>query len=293
MRSYLVYRHTSPSGKVYVGITAQKVTKRWQNGKGCTKSSQPYFNAAIKKYGWSNFKHGIILENVSESEAKYTERYLIRWYKIHNISYNITDGGEGMLGHRIESQLKQVYLYTTNNTFIKRYDCIVDAANDLQFDPAVISHATDKRICKGYFFFSEKGLKIKDEIIQDYNQRMVEKRVVKLDTNLNIIKIYASIAVASNENNLNREVIENAISRKTRGGDFYWIKEKDLNKLSLIKFKKQNTRKIILIDANTSEEIIFNTVTDASHFLNYKEDGMLRKHAKLGTICRGYYIKLC
>ena len=50
---------------------------------------------------------------------------------------------------------------------------------------------------------------------------MVEKRVVKLDTNLNIIKIYASIAVASNENNLNREVIENAISRKTRGGDFY------------------------------------------------------------------------
>ena len=126
-----------------------------------------------------------------------------------------------MLGYRIESQLKQVYLYTTNNTFIKHYDCIVDAANDLQFDPAVISYATDKRICKGYFFFSEEGLKTKDKIIQDYNQRMVEKRVVKLDTNLNIIKIYDSIAVASNENNLNREVIENAISRKTRGGDFY------------------------------------------------------------------------
>lgn len=126
-----------------------------------------------------------------------------------------------MLGHRIESQLKQVYLYTTNNTFIKRYDCIVDAAKDLQFDPAVISHSTNKRICKGYFFFSDEGLKIKDQIIKDYNQKMFEKRVVKLDTNLNIIKSYESISVASNENNLNREVIENAIARKTRGGEFY------------------------------------------------------------------------
>lgn len=30
---FTVYRHTSPSGKVYIGITCQDVKNRWQNGK--------------------------------------------------------------------------------------------------------------------------------------------------------------------------------------------------------------------------------------------------------------------
>ena len=99
MNNYCVYKHTSPSGKVYVGITKLKPKYRWNNGKGYTRTDeQILFKRAIIKYGWDNFTHTIILDNVSELEAKYTERYLIRWYKIHNLSYNITDGGDGALG---------------------------------------------------------------------------------------------------------------------------------------------------------------------------------------------------
>ena len=29
---YCVYKHTSPSGKVYIGITRNDPIKRWQNG---------------------------------------------------------------------------------------------------------------------------------------------------------------------------------------------------------------------------------------------------------------------
>lgn len=29
---YTVYKHTTPSGKVYIGITGQKPERRWQNG---------------------------------------------------------------------------------------------------------------------------------------------------------------------------------------------------------------------------------------------------------------------
>lgn len=290
---YLVYQHTSPSGKVYVGITSQSVSKRWQNGKGYTKNNQPYFNAAINKYGWNNFKHEIILENVLESEAKYTERYLIRWYKLHKISYNITDGGEGMLGHRIESVLKHIYQFDLQGNLIKDYSCIKDAANALNYDSAVISHSVDKTICKDFFFFSEEGLFKKDQIIRDYNKRWFEKRVVKLDLDFQYIESYDSIVSASKENNLSVDVIGNAISRKTRGGQFYWIKEKDLNNIDKSLFKKPNTKSIILINAITKEEIIFNTIVEATKFLNYKEDGMLRKHAKAGTICRGYYIRWC
>jgi hypothetical protein len=33
-RTWIVYEHISPSGKIYVGITSQRVKVRWQNGNG-------------------------------------------------------------------------------------------------------------------------------------------------------------------------------------------------------------------------------------------------------------------
>lgn len=96
LNSYIVYKHTSPSGKVYIGITSRTVNARWENGKGYKRNVA--FSNVIKKYGWENIKHEIILENLCQSEAFYAEKYLIKWYKLHKLSYNITDGGEGTLG---------------------------------------------------------------------------------------------------------------------------------------------------------------------------------------------------
>lgn len=46
-RLFTVYRHTSPSGKVYIGITCQDVRNRWQNGK--TYKDSTHFKRAIRK----------------------------------------------------------------------------------------------------------------------------------------------------------------------------------------------------------------------------------------------------
>lgn len=51
MKSYTVYRHTSPSGKVYIGITCRKPEYRWNHGKGYKEIDQPVLYRAIKKYG--------------------------------------------------------------------------------------------------------------------------------------------------------------------------------------------------------------------------------------------------
>ena len=96
-KTYTIYKHTSPSGKVYIGQTSTKVQIRWLlNGNGY--KNQSYFWKAIQKYGWDNFAHEIILENITKSEANYAEIYLIRWYKMHKMCYNCTDGGEGGRG---------------------------------------------------------------------------------------------------------------------------------------------------------------------------------------------------
>ena len=78
---HCVYTHTSPSGKVYVGQTVN-IKKRWgYNGEHYkTKKKdgtfvQHTFARAIIKYGWENFIHEIILENISKEEADYAEKY--------------------------------------------------------------------------------------------------------------------------------------------------------------------------------------------------------------------------
>ena len=91
--NYCVYKHTSPSGKVYIGQTSINPLDRWQNGKGYKK--QAFYNA-IKKYGWENIKHEILYDNLTKEEATKKEIEMISFYKStnKNFGYNISPGGE-------------------------------------------------------------------------------------------------------------------------------------------------------------------------------------------------------
>ena len=85
--------HTSPSGKVYVGITKLKTSQRWRNGEGY--KNNIHFYSAIQNYGWDNFAHEILFENLSKKEAEKIEIDLISIYKANdkNFGYNIASGG--------------------------------------------------------------------------------------------------------------------------------------------------------------------------------------------------------
>lgn len=95
--NYTVYKHTSPSGKVYIGITNRDPIKRWGKQGIYYKGSHKFYND-IQKYGWDNIQHEILYTNLSAKEAKFKEIELISHYKAFNMSYNITDGGDGSLG---------------------------------------------------------------------------------------------------------------------------------------------------------------------------------------------------
>lgn len=89
---WCLYRHISPSNKVYIGITSMKPQKRWgKNGYGYRR--QVYFNNAIKKYGWDNFVHEVLYINLPEYIAKTIEVILVKHYRDLGISYNVADGG--------------------------------------------------------------------------------------------------------------------------------------------------------------------------------------------------------
>lgn len=108
--NFIVYKHTSPDGKVYIGITCQKPEQRWRDGKGYP--NNPHFTNAINKYGWHNFIHEILFSGLSREEAKIKETALIKEYNATNrtYGYNITDGGEcasGMKGKHHSKETKQ------------------------------------------------------------------------------------------------------------------------------------------------------------------------------------------
>ena len=96
MAQYCIYCHTNKiNGKQYIGLTSENPpSKRWgSNGinyKQCT-----CFYGAIQKYGWNNFEHIILEENLTAEQAEQLEKYYIKLYNtmVPN-GYNLTSGGE-------------------------------------------------------------------------------------------------------------------------------------------------------------------------------------------------------
>lgn len=74
-RKWCVYRHTFPSGKIYIGQTWKDPETRWDGGRGYLKNTSMY--EEIKLVGWENIKHEIILSGLRRLEADNLEEDLI------------------------------------------------------------------------------------------------------------------------------------------------------------------------------------------------------------------------
>lgn len=93
MDNYKVYIHTNAiNGKKYVGLTKQECKERWRHDGLGYQQQKKFFNA-ILKYGWDNFQHDIVAENLTAEEAGELEKQLIDKYNTIANGYNISPGG--------------------------------------------------------------------------------------------------------------------------------------------------------------------------------------------------------
>ena len=90
--SYCVYQHTSPDGKVYIGVTRQDPQARWCGGFGY--ASNLYFLTDIMTYGWLNFQHEVLADGLQEEQAFEMEAELIAQHNSTNplFGYNLNAG---------------------------------------------------------------------------------------------------------------------------------------------------------------------------------------------------------
>lgn len=169
IKLYCVYKHTSPSGKVYIGVTCQNPEDRWKNGFGYLnknkdgKYTQPSIARAIVKYGWKNFSHEILFNDLTKKEAAIKEMELIKKFKSDDreFGYNIEHGGNSMekFSDETKKKISESKLGERNAMYGKPspkrvkvlcietgiiYDSLKDAENDTGINRVSIS-----RCCQG------------------------------------------------------------------------------------------------------------------------------------------------
>jgi len=105
---HLIYKHTSPSGKSYIGQT-NNLQKR--NSQHKTSEKCAAFSSAIKKYGWDAFTHEVLMKDLTIDEANHWEKFYVDFYNsISPNGYNLMDGGFNSL-HSPESieKIKKIH----------------------------------------------------------------------------------------------------------------------------------------------------------------------------------------
>jgi hypothetical protein len=110
-RRFIVYMHENKTnGKKYVGITSKKPEERWgSNGRNYKYTKYNHFWNAIQKYGWDNFEHNILIEDLSLSDALKSEFRISKEHKTTNPKYGY-NGRVGTGGNFAASDsLRKIY----------------------------------------------------------------------------------------------------------------------------------------------------------------------------------------
>lgn len=204
--NYSVYKHISPSGKVYIGITGGDVNIRWARGYG----KQTIFGKAIKKYGWNNFKHVILFTHLSKENAELFEIKLIFFYKnLLDISYNDANGGN-LAGKMSEETKNKIRLKALGHKRNVGHKLTQETKNKIR----------DKHLGKTLSDNTKLKLSNNPNIKGNTNRR---KTLYQLDKEGNLICVFCNSYEAQEVTKINRSNISACCNgRLNQAGGYIW-----------------------------------------------------------------------
>ena len=315
--NWSIYIHINKiNNKKYVGITSRPAKVRWEkNGSGY----KPYYGHrnymwnAIQKYGWDNFEHIIIQENLTKDQANEMERRLIAYYDSANPNngYNIQLGGNAK-GCQNEStkklisdiQKKTVYRYDRiNGQFIDKYESTLEVENILGIANANVSAVCLGKVktAFGYYFsyiYYENG--IPDHIIKWINTNNCFREILQYDLEGNFINKYNSIVEAVNNTSTSKSSISGCLGEKNKiGGNFIWRYYNDTDKpfpykitvdFDVSKSLKSKKKEIILFDNKNTKIKSFKTAKSLAEFIGVSPGAITYSMKHAGKI-KNYLLK--
>ena len=276
MNNYKVYKFTTPSNKIYIGVTRQNVERRWRKGRAYKTNS--YLTYAINKYGWDNITKEVLFNNLSYDEASQKEKELIKLYKSdqREFGYNIESGGIAnnkevsdetrnklrninigkYKGFR-HSVAKKVFQYDMQGNFIKTWFSVSDARR------ATGIKGID-RCCRSEYTTAGKYIWLYDNNIEDRLKQVhkvhdlhlnsITREVAQYTLDGKLIKIYPTITEAAKVLNLklnkNLMTVRRCISASCEGGQssaykYIWLYKESKIQDRLIAIKNNKYNKLI------------------------------------------------
>jgi len=214
---FVVYKHTTPTGKVYIGITSRKPEHRWNHGNGY--KGNKHFQRAIQLYGWDNIEHEILASGLTHDQACALEIRMIAKYDSTNPQkgYNHSTGGDGATGvHPSEETRKKM-------SELRKGRRVSEETRKRLSDSLkghVYSEETRKKISessKGKTISKEQRSKISNALKGRIGPN--QKTVICVETGAK----YSSISQAAMETGLNRgHISEVCNGRLKKTGGFHW-----------------------------------------------------------------------
>lgn len=261
--SYIVYKHTTPNNKVYIGITGGSIKDRWRNnGNGYKKNK--HFYSAILKYGWENIKHEILFDNLTKEEACNKEIELIAFYKCNqrDYGYNSAIGGEINRGIKRSEEMKKRISDTLKKRYLTEkpynYGKHLKEETKQKLRAANLGKKMSEET-KIKLSIANRGRILSKEVrdrIKKTNQEKVEN-ILQVDFRGNVINIFNSIQEASRETNVEANKICAVCKGKRKQAKGYiWIYEKDKHTIEERIKDKKLIKPTLLLQLDTYGNVV-------------------------------------
>lgn len=253
--------------KIYIGKTIELYSKRWNEHKynAFTKNLDNYFYKALRKYSWNSFSKYVIFQSEESLDKDFVnsiicakEMEFIAKFQANNpeFGYNLTDGGEGIVGfhHSEETKKKLSKAHSGENhwnfgktnsagvsimqfdldfNFIQTWDSMQDAARELNINANNISRCCSNKIgsYKGYIWV--KTSDYYEGYLLDFKSRCKcksnDKYVLQYDFLGNFIAEYISCSEAG------KALRKGSVSTAANGRDpqlhgYIWIYKNEFTK---------------------------------------------------------------
>ena len=262
MNNICIYKHTSPSGKVYIGQTGQKPESRWDNGRGYKSG---YFYCAIKKYGWDNIQHEVLFTGLDQLNADIIEEDLIYYYKQIGKSYNLANGGSVNRGWKMSEEAKEkLRIINTGRTM-----------SDEAKEKIRLSKLGEKN--------PNYGKSPSEEIRQKISKAMKgkgTKKVMQIDPKSGeVVKTWDSEVEVCEFYNGNHSLIYDAIRRHSLNNGYYLQYEGE--EILPINNRNPHCTYVQQIDKNTLEVIkVWDSLSEVERQLNISA-------SNISNVCKG------
>jgi hypothetical protein len=161
----IIYKITSPSGKVYVGQTVRSFEKRMQEHRQET-SCCTFIKRAIDKYG-DGMKYEIVEENVPQEQLDEREIYWIK--ELNSLApdgYNLTTGGQSSTEYSQELKDRIRDIKNTQKIDKDGYMGYVSKIGNL-FYPHVRQYGKKVHVSYGGFQTEEEAIEVLKEYTKD------------------------------------------------------------------------------------------------------------------------------